>query len=148
VAGVGALGVPVNDGEFKFALLLKDVFKVAISVVLEVILEVAVLTLDVKLVMSDELEVILEAFDNILESKAPSTNVALVTSAVILDVLAFTFVVSVLIVLVLIVILEVFAAIDVGIVAMVDELTPPTLFTVVAKLPVPVPVTSPVNIIV
>ena len=34
VVPVGKLGVPVNDGEFKFALLLKDVFNVAISEVL------------------------------------------------------------------------------------------------------------------
>ena len=102
VVPVGKLGVPVNDGEFKFALLLKDVFKVAISEVLEVMLEVAVFTLVVRVVMSD----------------------------------------------ILVVILAVFAATDVGKLAMVDELTPPTLFTVVAKLPVPVPVTSPVNVIV
>jgi hypothetical protein len=48
----------------------------------------------------------------------------------------------------LVVILAVFADTKVGKLAMVDELTPPILFTVVAKLPVPVPVTSPVNVIV
>ena len=102
VVPVGKLGVPVNDGEFKFALLLREVFKVAISDVFVVMLEVAVLTLDVKLVMSD----------------------------------------------MLVVILAVFADTEVGRLAMVDELTPPILLTVVAKLPVPVPVTSPVNVIV
>jgi hypothetical protein len=127
VAGVGAVGVPVNVGEARGAFKAKLVLIVAISDVFVVMLEVAVLTLDVKLVMSDELVVILEVFDNILVSNALSTPVALVTSAVILDVLAFTVV---------------------GKLAMVDELTPPTLFTVVAKLPVPVPVISPVNVIV
>jgi hypothetical protein len=123
VVPVGKIGVPVNDGEFKFALLLKDVFNVAISEVLEVILDVAELTLDVKVVMSDML-------------------------VVILDVFVFTFAVSVLILFVFEVILDVFAATEVGKLAMVDELTPPTLFTVVAKLPVPIPETSPVNLIV
>ena len=44
--------------------------------------------------------------------------------------------------------LAVFAFILVGNVAMVFELTPPTLFTVVAKLPFPEPVTSPVKVVV
>jgi len=123
VVPVGKLGVPVNDGEFKFALLLKDVFNVAISAVLDVILDVAELTLDVKLLISDILVVILYVF-------------------------VFTFAVSVLILFAFEVILDVFAATNVGKLAMVDELTPPTLFTVVAKLPVPIPETSPVNVMV
>ena len=46
------------------------------------------------------------------------------------------------------VMLVVFDETVVGKVAIVLELTPPTLFTVAAKLPVPAPATSPVNVIV
>ena len=91
---------------------------------------------------------ILAVFDATLVSNAFSAFVALVVSAVILAVLADTFVFNVAILFVFEVILDVFAAIDVGKLAMVDELTPPILFTVVTKLPVPIPVTSPVNVIV
>ena len=45
------------------------------------------------------------------------------------------------------VILAVFAAINVGKVAIVVELTPPTLLIVVLNDPVPLPLTSPVNVI-
>ena len=48
---------------------------------------------------------------------------------------------------VLVVILAVLAAINVGKVAIVDELTPPTLFVVVVNAPVPLPLTSPVKVI-
>jgi hypothetical protein len=48
---------------------------------------------------------------------------------------------------VLVVILAVLAAINVGNVAMVDELTPPTLLVVVVNVPVPLPLTSPVKVI-
>ena len=49
---------------------------------------------------------------------------------------------------VLVVILAVLAAINVGNVAMVDELTPPTLLVVVLNVPVPLPLTSPVKVII
>jgi hypothetical protein len=81
VVGVGAVGVPVNEGEAKGALVARAVLIVAMS-----------------------------------------------------DVLLIMFVV--------------FDAILVGNVAIMAELTPPTLFTVLAKLPVPVPETSPVNVMV
>ena len=48
---------------------------------------------------------------------------------------------------VLVVILAVLAANNVGKVAIVDELTPPTLFVVVVNVPVPLPLTSPVKVI-
>ena len=60
---------------------------------------------------------------------------------VILAVFVFTFVVSV-------PILVVFEVIKPGKVAIVEAPTPPTLFTVVAKLPLPVPTTSPVKVVV
>ncbi len=49
--------------------------------------------------------------------------------------------------LVLLVMLAVFEAINVGKVAIVVELTPPTLLVVVVNTPVPLPLTSPVNVI-
>ena len=48
---------------------------------------------------------------------------------------------------VLLVILAVLDAINVGKVAMVEELTPPTLLVVVVNTPVPLPLTSPVKVI-
>ena len=66
---------------------------------------------------------ILDVLEVILVSNPASAFVALVISAVMLDVFAA-------IEFVLDVILAVFAAIDVGKVAIVDEITPPTLFTV------------------
>ncbi len=45
-------------------------------------------------------------------------------------------------------ILAVFAETEVGKPAIVAELTPPTVFTVVAKLPLPDPVTSPVKVVI
>ena len=45
------------------------------------------------------------------------------------------------------VLVEVAAFTDDATVAMVDELTPPTVFIVVGKIPVPLPLTSPVNVI-
>ena len=44
--------------------------------------------------------------------------------------------------------LEVFDETDVGKPAIVAELTPPTVFTVVAKLPLPDPTTSPVKVVI
>jgi hypothetical protein len=46
-----------------------------------------------------------------------------------------------------VVILEVFEAIKVGKVPMVDAVTPPTELIVVGKVAVPDPLTSPVNVI-
>jgi predicted ferric reductase len=92
--------------------------------------------------------VILAVLEVTLVSKAASALVALVISAVILAVFAFTLVVNELILFVFAIMLAVFAFTLVGNVAMVFELTPPTLFTVVAKLPLPEPVTSPVKVVV
>ena len=49
--------------------------------------------------------------------------------------------------LVLFVMLAVFAAINVGSVPIVVELIPPTLLMVVANVPVPLPLTSPIKVI-
>jgi hypothetical protein len=113
VAGVGAVGTPVNAGDARGALK-------RMSAVLVEILFVFV--------------VILAVFEVILVSNALSAFVALVVSLLILVVFA--------------VMLAVFVLIEVGKVAMVAELTPPTLFTVVAKLPLPDPVISPVKVVI
>jgi hypothetical protein len=92
-AAVGAVGVPVKEGEAIVAL--NKIFAVLVDI----------------LAVFDAIEfvllVILDVFDAIA--------------------------------LVLLVMLAVFAAIKVGSVAMVDELTPPTLFTVVVKFQIPHP---------
>ena len=92
---------------------------------------------------------ILEVFAIILVSNPASAFVALVISAVMLDVLAeIALVLDVILALLvaisaaLVVILEVFAAINVGKVVIVEELIPPTLFTVGDPA---VPLKSPVN---
>jgi hypothetical protein len=106
---VGAVGVPVKEGDAIVALNnISAVFAVILFVlaVIEFVLLVILAVLAVSLVL-----------------KAFSALVALVTSAVILAVLAT-------IELVLLVILAVLEVIKVGKVVIVDELTPPTLFTV------------------
>ena len=99
--GVGAVGVPVNDGDAIVALS-------NMSAVLLVILAVFA-------VIAFVLLVILAVF----------------------AVIAF----------VLLVMFAVFDAINVGKDAIVDELTPPTLLVVAVNVPVPLPLTSPVNVI-
>ena len=79
--------------------------------------------------------------DTTLVSKADSAFVALVISAVILAVFVF-------ILTVFAVILAVFEAIVVGKPPIVAAVIPPTILTVVAKLPLPDPVTSPVKVVV
>jgi hypothetical protein len=108
VTGVGAVGVPVNDGEAIVALN-------AISLVFEVILAVFVEILVSNAVMLAVFEVILFVF-----------VVTLASMDVILALLLVTLVS-------IAVILFVFDAILVGKVAIVAELTPPTLFTVGAS---------------
>ena len=132
---MGAVGVPVNEGD-------------------------AIVALNA---ISEVFVVMLEVFAIILVSNPASAFVALVISAVMLDVFAaMAFVLDVIldvfaeIALVLdvilallvaisdalVVILEVFAAINVGKVVIVEELIPPTLFTVGDPA---VPLKSPVN---
>ena len=74
--------------------------------------------------------------------------VILAVFEVMLAVFAFTFVFNVAMLFVFAVMLDVLDAILVSKVEMVDALTPPTLLTVVAKLPLPEPVTSPVKVVV
>ena len=139
-AAVGAIGVPVNVGDALFA------FK-AIAAVLEVMLAVFAAIFVVFVVifvlfvaMSAIFAVILDVFDVILVSKA----VMLFVLAVILAVLATIFVVFVVMFVLFIAMSAMFAVIlDVldaifkvfvvtvaGNVEIVDELTPPTMFTV------------------
>jgi len=99
---VGAVGVPVNEGD-------------------------AIVALNN---MSAVFAVMLEVLDVILVSNAASAFVARVISAVMLAVLDVTRVSNPAIALVFAVMLEVLDAINVGNVVIVVELTPPTLFTV------------------
>jgi len=109
---VGAVGVPVNDGDAIVALS-------NMAAVFAVILAVFTLMAVVLLVILAVLAVIAFVLLVILAVLALMAVVLLV----ILDVLAD-------IALVLLVILNVFEAIKVGNVVIVDESTPPTLFTV------------------
>ncbi len=142
-AAVGAVGVPVKDGEAMVALN-------AISFVLVVILVVFAATLVSREVILEVLEAILFVFVVILEV----LDVTLASIAVILAVFEAILLVFVVILAVLdvtlasiAVILAVLDAIEVGKVAMVDELTPPTLLIVVLNVPVPDPLTSPIKVI-
>ena len=103
--------------------------------------------------------VILAVFEVILVFNPLSAFVALVVSAVILAILAFTLLVKVssaalavvasaVIAVVFAVMLIVFDATVIGKPAIVEAVMPPTLFTVVAKLPFPDPVTSPVKVVI
>ena len=105
-AAVGAVGVPVNEGDAIVARNNISAVFVVMLAVLDVILVSNAASAFVALVIS---AVILEVLDVILVLKSFSALVALAISAVILDVLE---------------------AINVGNVVIVDELTPPTLFTV------------------
>ena len=136
-AAVGAVGVPVNDGE---AIVARNKMSAVFAVILDVFdvtlvsnaasafvaLVISAVMLDVFAAMSVVLLVMLAVLDVILVSNAFSAFVALVISAVMLDV---------------------FEAINVGNVAIVAELTPPTLLVVVVNVPVPLPFTSPVKVI-
>ena len=135
-AAVGAVGVPVKLGEAIVA-------RKAMSAILVVILAV----LDVTLVSN---AAILFAFVVILAVFA----VMLAVFAAIFVALAVILVLFVAMSAIFVVILAVFEAIFVsfvvtlvGKVVMVDELTPPTALIVVGKVPVPLPVTSPVKVI-
>ncbi len=107
----------------------------AISFILVVILVVFAATLVSREVILEVLEAILFVFEVILEV----LDVTLASIAVILAVLDVTLAS-------IAVILAVLDAIEVGKVAMVDELTPPTLLIVVLNVPVPDPLTSPITV--
>ena len=139
-AAVGAVGVPVNDGDAIVALnAISEIFVVILEV-FDVILAVFDVTLIFKEAISSVFVVMLEVFEAI---KFVLFVILVVFAAiefvlaVILDVFAeialvldVIFALLVAISLIFEVILDVFDAIDVGKVAIVDELTPPTLFTV------------------
>jgi hypothetical protein len=145
VAGVGAVGVPVNAGEAN------EAFN-NISALFEVILAVFAFTFDVNELILFVLVVMLAVLDVILVSNAASALVALETSAVMLavfDVILVSNAASALVALVTsAVMLAVFAFILVGKLEMVLELKPPTLFIVVAIVRAPEPTTSPVKVVV
>ena len=135
-AAVGAVGVPVKEGEAIVALnaisavLLRILATfIAISVVLIVILAV----FEVTLVSS---EVILAVFDAIL--------LVLFVILSVLEAIDSVFAVMLAVLDTMFVVFEVTAA---GSVEIVEELTPPILLTVVEKVPVPLPLTSPVKVI-
>jgi len=128
---VGAVGVPVNDGEAIVALNnISAVFAVMLEV-LDAILVLKSFSTFVALVIS---AVMLDVLEVTLVSNAASAFVALVISAVMLEVLDVILVLksfSAFVALVIsAVMLEVLEAINVGNVVIVVELTPPTLFTV------------------
>jgi hypothetical protein len=169
VAGVGAVGVPVNAGEASGDFKAKLVLIVAISEELAVMLVVFADTFVFNVAMLFEFAVILAVFAFKLFVNVNSAALAVVASeviavafvaievvfveiavafAVILAVLADTFVFNVVIAVAFAVILAVLAATAVGKVAIVLELTPPTELTVVANDPFPDPVTSPVKVVV
>ena len=156
-AAVGATGVPVNVGDALFAFkAISAIFAVmldvlaAMAVVLEVILEVFA-------AIETVFAVILAVLDVTLVFKVTISFEFVVIFAALMPILfvfVAMFVALVAIAAVFAVILEVLDAIFAvfvvtapGNVAMVAELTPPTLLIVVGKVPVPLPVTSPVNVI-
>ena len=155
---MGAVGVPVNEGDAIVALnAISEVFVVILEV-FEIILvsnpasalvalAISAVMLDVFAEIAFVLAVILAVFVAIALVLLVILALLVAISAalvVILEVLAVTLVFNEVISAILIVILEVFAAIefvldvmlavfaaiDVGKVAIVDEITPPTLFTV------------------
>jgi signal transduction histidine kinase len=148
VAGVGAVGVPVNAGEASGDFKAKLVLIVAISEELAVMLVVFADTFVFNVAMLFEFAVILAVFAFKLFVNVNSAALAVVASVVMAVAFVAIEVVFVEIAVAFAVILAVFAATFVGKVAIVLELTPPTELTVVAKEPFPDPVTSPVNAVV
>jgi hypothetical protein len=144
VAGVGAVGTPVNAGEASGAFKAKFVLIVAMSVEFVVMLVVFAATFVFNVAMLFAFAVILAVFADTFVF-----NVAMLFAfAVILAVFADTFVFSVAMLFPFAVMLAVLAATFVGNAAIVLALTPPTEFTVVAKDPFPEPDTSPVKVVV
>jgi hypothetical protein len=117
--GVGAVGVPVNDGDAIVALSNMAAVFAAIALVLLVILAVFE-------AISLVLLVILAVFEAISLVLLVILAVFAAIALVLLVILAVFAVMAV----VLLVMLAVFEAINVGKVVIVVELTPPTLFTV------------------
>ena len=117
--GVGAVGVPVKDGDAIVALK-------AISLIFEVILTVFAEISFVLVVTLASIEVILAVFAEILFVLEVISAVFVAISVVLVAILL----VLVVILFVLVIILAVLVTINAGKVLIVDELTPPTLFTV------------------
>ena len=137
---------------FAFTLVVNELILFALAVILVVFEVTRVSKATSALVALVISAVILVVFEVTRVSKATSALVALVISAVILvvlEVILVSIAASAFVALVIsAVILVVFEVTREGNVAMVLELTPPTLFTVVAKLPFPEPVTSPVKVVI
>ena len=117
--GVGAVGVPVNDGDAIVALSNMSAVFAAIALVLLVILAVLA-----------AISVVLIVMLAVFAAMALVLLVILAVFALMAVVLLVMLAVFAAIALVLLVILAVFEAINVGKVVIVVELTPPTLFTV------------------
>ncbi len=115
-AAVGAIGVPVNVGDALFAFNAIAAIFAVILAVLAAIFVVFVVIFDLFVAISEVFVVILAVLDVILVSNADSADCALAISAVILAVLELIFVSA--------------AVTLVGKLEIVDELTPPTVFTV------------------
>jgi hypothetical protein len=126
-AAVGAVGVPVNEGE---SIVARNNISAVLAVIEAVLAAIAFVLL-----------VILA----VLEAIAFVLLVMLAVFAVIAFVLLVILAVLAVMAVVLLVMLAVLEAINVGNVVIVDELTPPTLLTVDVNVPKPPPVTSPVN---
>jgi hypothetical protein len=115
-AAVGAIGVPVNVGDALFAFnAIAAIFAVMLAV-FAAIFVVLVVIFVLLVAISAVFAVMLDVLDVTLVSNADSALCALAISAVILDVFEAIFAVLV--------------VTDAGNVEIVDELTPPTLFTV------------------
>jgi signal transduction histidine kinase len=142
-AAVGAVGVPVKLGD-------EIVARNAMSAILVVMLAV----LDVTLVSNAAILFVFAVMLAVLLAIFVAFVLILAVFEVILAVFAAIFAVFVAIFVVFDVILAVLLAILVSAVVtlvgkfeIVDELTPPTELIVVGKVPVPLPVTSPVKVI-
>ena len=135
-AAVGAVGVPVKLGD-------AIVERKAISAIFVVILAVLDVTLVSNAAILFVLVVMLAVFAVMLAVFA-AIFVAFVVIFVLLVAMSAIFVV---ILAVFEAILVSFVVTLVGNVVIVDELTPPTVLIVVGKVPVPLPVTSPVKVI-
>ena len=142
-AAVGAVGVPVNEGD---AIVARNNISAVFAVILAVFAAIALVLLVILAVFA-VIAFVLLVMLAVFEAMAVVLLVILAVFDSIAVVLLVILAVFEAIALVLLVILIVFEAINVGKVAMVVELTPPTLLVVVVNVPVPLPLTSPVKVI-
>ena len=125
-AAVGAVGVPVNEGE---SIVARNKISAMLAVIEAVFAAMAVVLL-VMLAVFAAMAFVLLVIEAVLAAIAIVLLVMLAVFAAIAFVLLVIEAVLAAILVVLLVMLAVFEAIKVGNVAIVEELTPPTLFTV------------------